>query len=328
MGDFRRRRFLVAAGASLAAQLTWAPAAQAQQAGRIYRVGVFFDGGSSSWGPYREALAERLAAQGFVEGRNLQTIWRGGTGSRHEDRELARGLVATRPDAILAFSSPMTQAVQWATTSVPIVFANVGDPVAEGIVKSYARPGGNVTGVSSRDRQLLAKRLELLRELLPKAKRVAYLRPPVSNPAVAASEGLVRDIAARLGFELLVGDAVSQLGNIEAKRPEAILVYFVLGARLTTENLIATAAKLRIPSVFSDADSVTLGGLAAYGTNPIANTRRAADLLARVLKGANPAEIPVNQAARYELVINMKTAKEIGLTIPQSILLRADRVIE
>lgn len=323
MSRICRRRFVLAAGALLTMRL-----AAAQQAGRIYRVGVLFDGGSSTWGPYREALRERLAPQDFVEGRNLRMIWRGGTGYRHEDREAARGLVAARPDAILAFSSPMTKAVQWATTTVPIVFANVGDPIADGIVKSYARPGGNVTGVSSRERQLLAKRFELLRELLPKAKRVAYVRPPFSDPATTASERLAREIAARLGFELVVGDAVGQLGDIEAKRPEAMLVFSPLGARLTTENLIATAAKLRIPSLFAVADSVTLGGLAAYGTDPIANTRLAADLLARVLKGANPAEIPVNQAARFELVINMKTAKAIGLTIPQSILLRADRVIE
>jgi len=323
MSRICRRRFVLAAGALLIMRR-----AVAQQAGRVYRVGVLFDGGSSTWGPYHEALRERLAAQGFVEGRNLQTIWRGGTGYRHEDREAARALVAARPDAILSFSSSMTQAVQWATNTVPIVFANVGDPIADGIVKSYARPGGNVTGVSSRERQLLAKRFELLRELLPKAKRIAYVRPPFSDPATTASEALARDIAARLGFELIVSDGVGQLGDLEAKRPEAMLVYFVLGTRLTTENLIATAARLRIPTVFADAESVTLGGLAAYGTDPIANTRLAADLLTRVLKGATPAEIPVDQAARFELVVNMKTAKAIGLTIPQSILLRADRVIE
>jgi len=323
MSRIRRRRLILAAGALLIVR-----PAGAQPAGRTYRVGVLFDGGSSTWGPFREALRERLASQGFVEGRNLRTSWRGGIGSRHEDREAARALVAERPDAILAFSSQMTQAVQWATKTVPIVFANVGDPIADGIVKSYARPGGNVTGVSSRNRQLLAKRFELLRELLPDAKRIAYVRPPFSDPATTASEALARDIAARLGFELIVSDGVSQLGYLEAQRPEAMVVYFVLGTRLTTENLIAIAARLRIPSVFADAESVTLGGLAAYGIDPIANTRLAADLLARVLKGANPTDIPVDQAARFELVVNMKTAKAIGLTIPRSILLRADRVIE
>jgi len=318
-----RRRFVLAAGALL----TLRPAL-AQQAGRVYRVGVLFDGGSATWGPYREALRERLTAHDFVEGRNLRTTWRGGTGSRHEDREAARALVAGRPDAVLAFSSAMTKAVQWATKTVPIVFANVGDPIADGIVKSYARPGGNVTGVSSRNRQLLAKRFELLRELLPRAKRIAYIRPPFADLDTMASEALARDIAARLGFELLVSAGVGEIGDLEARHPEAMLVYFVMGTRLVTENLIAIAARLRIPSVFADAESATLGGLAAYGIDPIANTRRAADLLARVLKGANPAEIPVDQAARFELVINMKTAKAIGLTIPRSILLRADRVIE
>ncbi len=321
MSRICRRRFVLAVGALL----TLRPAV-AQQAGRVYRVGVLFDGGSSTWGPYREALRESLAAQGFVEGRNLRTIWRGGTGARHDDRELARGLVAGRPDAILAFSSPITKALQWATKTVPIVFVNVGDPVADGIVKSYARPDGNVTGVSSRDRQLLVKRFELLRELLPDAKRVAYIRPPITDPATVASEALARDIAARLGFELFV--RFNDYQDIEARRPEAMLVHLGMGALITRENLIAIASRLRIPSVFADAEAVTLGGLAAYGIDPIANTRRAADLLARVLKGAKLAEIPVDQAARFELVINMKTAKALGLAIPQSILLRADRVIQ
>ena len=139
-------------------------AAEAQQAGRVYRVGVLFSGGSDTWGPHREVLREQLAKHGFVEGRNLQTTWRGGTDIRHEDRMAARELAAARPDAILAFSARMTQAAQWATKSIPIVFTQVSDPIADGVVKDYSRPGGNTTGASTRRAELLVKRFELRSE--------------------------------------------------------------------------------------------------------------------------------------------------------------------
>lgn len=319
-----RRTFV---SACLAVAIVPSLAAHAQQTGRVYRVAVFFSGGSDTMGPHRDVLRERLAKQGFVEGHNLQTTWRGGSGLRHEDREVARELVAARPDAILTFSAAMTQAVQWATKSTPIVFTHVSDPIADGVVKDYARPGGNTTGASTRHRELLVKRFELLRELLPKAKRVAIFAPYVTDTSFSAAEPGMRDAATRLNFELIVAPRAG-LWAIEDKRVDAMFVYTVLGQRLTTESLIGLAAKLRIASIFPDAESVALGGLASYGTDPLEDTRLGADQLVRVLKGSKPGELPVDQSSRFVLAINLKTARAIGLTIPPSLLLRADRVIE
>jgi len=299
----------------------------AQQSGRTYRVAVFFGGGTDTMQPHREAVRERLAKQGFVEGRNLQMIWRGGSGMRHEDRETARELVAARPDAILTFSTSMTQAVQWATKSIPIVFAHVSDPIADGVVKDYARPEGNTTGVSTHHRELLGKRFELLRELLPKAKRVAFVGAYASDPSYAVSLSVIRDAATRLGFEL-IEVIYANLWLIEEQRAEAMIVYSSLGQRLTTENLIGLAAKLRIASIFPSAESVALGGLASYGTDPLEDTRLGAEQLARVLNGAKPSNLPVYQNSRFALAVNLNTARALGLTIPQSILTRADQVIE
>ncbi len=327
MSQVRRRQYLFATGALLAAALTPSLAARAQQAGRVFRIGVLFSGGSDTMGPHRDALRERLARQGFVEGRNLQTTWRWGGDNRQQDRAVALELVAAQPDAILAFSAALTAAVQRATQSIPIVFTHVSDPVADGVVKDYARPGGNTTGVSTRHRELLGKRFELLRDLLPHATRVALVTPYVTDSSFAASEAFIKDTAAQLKFELIeVG--IQRLFTIEEKRAEAMIVYSVLGQRLTTENLIGLAAKLRIASIFPDEHSVVLGGLASYGTDPLEDTRLGADQLARVLNGAKPGEVPVDQNARFTLAINRKTAKALGITIPPSVLVRADRLID
>lgn len=303
-------------------------AAFAQEPGRVYRVGVLFSGGSATMQPHRDAVREQLAAEGLVEGRNLRMTWRGGSDVRNADRQIARELVAAQPDAILAFSAPMVQAVQWATKSIPIVFTHVSDPVADGIVQDYARPGGNTTGVSTHHRELLAKCFELLRELMPAARRVALLAPySVAEPSFLASKASIGEVSARLGFELIIVEH-SRLWETEEKGAEAMIVYNVLGQRLTTENLIAMAARMRIPSIFPDAESVVLGGLASYGTDPLEDTRLAAGLLGRVLAGAKPGDQPVYRNSRFILALNLKTAKALDLAIPRSLLARVDRVIE
>lgn len=323
MRRMRRRQILLASAA-------WAavPCALAQRPGRVYRVGVLFNGGSSVWGPYRTALLERLAQHGFVEGTNLEMLWRGGIGVQHEDRDTARQLVDARPDALVTYGTSITQAAQWATKTIPIVFSEIGDPVADGIVKEYAHPGANVTGVADRRSELLAKRFELLRELAPKAKRVVYVTPGYSFTAEsAASASLVRQAAARLGFEL-IEVLRGQLQEIEEKRAEALLVFSGSGQRFSAQELIDGAVKLRIPCIFETADYVASGGLASYGADPIEDTRLATDQLVRVLKGARPGDVPVDQSARFVLAINLRIARAIGLTVPQSIMLRADQVIE
>lgn len=322
-----RRQYLFAASALFVAMLVPPLDVHAQQTGRIYRLGVLFAGGSDTMGPHRDALRERLAQQGFVEGRNLQMIWHAGGGNRRQDRGSAREFVEARTDAILAFSSEMTQAAQWATKSIPIVFTHVSDPISGGVVKNYARPGGNTTGVSTRHRELLGKRIELLRELLPHAKRVAVVTAYATDLLYAASESIIRDAAARLNFEL-IEIPIRSAFEIKEKRAEAIIIYSALGQRLTTEYLIGLAAKLRIASIFPDAEAVALGGLASYGTDPLEDTRLGADQLVRVLKGAKPGELPVDQSSRFVLAINMKSARALGITIPPVVLVRADRVIE
>jgi putative tryptophan/tyrosine transport system substrate-binding protein len=328
MGQGRRRQYLFATGALLVATLAPSLGAHAQQARRVYRVGVLFAGGSDTMGPHRDALREHLALQGFVEGRNLQTIWRTGGEDRRQERETARELVAARSDAILTFSSGTTQAAQWATKSIPIVFTHVSDPIADGVVKDYARPGGNTTGVSIRHRELLGKRFELLRDLLPHAKRVALVTPYATDLSYAASESIIRNAAARLNFEL-IEIPIRRAFEIEEKRAEAIIIFFsLLGQRLTTETLVGLAARLRIASIFPDAEAVALGGLASYGTDPLEDTRLGADQLVRVLKGAKPSALPVDQNSRFVLAINMKSARALGITIPPTVFVRADRVIE
>jgi putative ABC transport system substrate-binding protein len=328
----RRRTLLLAATGLLAASL-----ARAQKPGRSYKVGALLSGGPGME-RYRTALRERLASHGFVEGRNLLIDARGAAGAFHEDRESVRAMVAAKADAIFTCSSRATEAALAATKSVPIVFTWVGDAVGAGIVTSYAKPGGNVTGVTTRFEELTHKRLELAHELLPKAKRIAVVGlegKGALGEAFAAAAPALRKAAANLGVEL-VEMVTYWRGGWDARLDEAMkagaeaLVPFAWFADspVTGDLVVEFANRHRIPAVFADSDTVERGGLISWGTNPVDDVRRAADLLARVLKGAKPADLPVDQASRFEMVLNLRTAKAIGLTIPQTVLLRADRVIE
>lgn len=327
MGQVLRRQFLIATGALLAG-----PLARAQQPGRTYRIGVLFVGGAAATEKYRSALRDRLASQGFVEGRNLEIDARGAAGVFHEDRDTARVLAAARPDAMFTCQVGVTEAVLAVTKLVPIVFVWVADPVDSGLVKSYARPGGNVTGVTNRFGELLVKRLELALELVPSAKRVAVAGGALTMQRYERVAAALRKAAARLGVELLESDRSDFDGAISAARKngaEAILPAGSLGEQpVTGELVVRLTNQLRIPTIFADADSVERGGLVSLGTNLVDDVRRGADLLARVLKGAKPADLPIDQGARFELVVNLKTAEALGIKVPQSVLLRADRVIE
>jgi len=319
-----RRRFVLAAGALL----TLRPAL-AQYSSRVYSVGVLFGGAEVSMATYRAALVERLATHGFVERRNLRIEART---SHFGYSTTARELVALKPDAILACATIGTLDAKAAAGTIPIVFAWVADPVAEKFVQSYAQPGGNITGVTNRFGELLIKRLELARELFPAARRLAVTN--VNSPIYARLGPPVRSAANKFGFELIevpVYDWGASVGQAKAAGAAAVIPivgFTALGLRSSGEAVVKAALEHRVPVIFAGAEMVDAGGLVSYGTNLVDDIRRAADILARVLKGADPATIPVDQAARFELVINMKTAKAIGLTIPPSILLRADRVIE
>ena len=317
----KRREFLV----TISSTLLVAPAF-AQQSSRVYTVGVLFGGAKASMPTYRAALVERLAAHGFVEPRNLHIEARASHGGWSNT---ARELVALKPDALLTCTTIATQDAKGVAGTIPIVFTWVADPVAAKLVQSYARPGGNITGVSNRYAELLAKRLELARELVPAAKRVAITGvgyPPYLLPLRRAAEKLDIELV-----ELPAYDWEASVEQAKAAGAEAIIPligFTVYGLGLSGKAVVKAAREHRIPVIFAGAEMVDAGGLISYGTNLVDDIRRAADILARVLKGADPATIPVDQAAHFELVVNLKTAKAIGIKIPQSILLRADRVIE
>jgi len=326
-----KRRAIVLGGAATATLA--ATRGIAQQVTRRFRVGVISPLTGLGAGPYLSALRDQLAKHGFVEGQNLSIEAR--PWELSESAIIAATEVAAlKPDAIMAFTTPPASAALAVTSSVPIVFTWVADPVRGGLVKDLARPGGNVTGVTNRFFDLAAKRVELLRDGLPSAKRVAviagYFDPILENAMQSAQSA-----ADRLGFEIVRVDARGGWGRVvhaslEA-RAQALLVltpFPVFGMRITAEQIVKTTIEQRIPAVFSDIETVELGGLMSYGTNLADDVRRGADLLARVLRGEKPADMAVDQASRFELGINLRTARAIGLTIPHSVLVRADRIVE
>jgi putative ABC transport system substrate-binding protein len=320
-----RRQFLLTAGMVL---LT-APVL-AQQPGRKYRVGMLIPVSEARISPYRAALAEQLAREGFVEGRNLELQARAALNSFHEDQQAARDLLKAKPDALFTCYTNVTLAAMSATKTTPIVFAWVAEPVATGIVKSLASPGGNATGVTNWFGQLLAKRIELSLELVPDAKRIGLLVVGVeASPLVA--EG--RKAAAARGVELLADavqtDARAAVARMAKRGAQALIFLFPsFEAPVAAEIAIRAAREKRIPAIFEDVAAVENGALISLGTNERDDIGRGASLLAKVLRGARPARLPVDQPTRFELAVNLKTATAIGITVPNSILLRADRVIE
>jgi putative ABC transport system substrate-binding protein len=305
-----------------------APLARAQEPRRRYRIGVLLPVDTSAV-DHLPVIRERLAALGFAEGRNLEIDVR----YARTNPDAAQELLARKPDALLAVTDDVVRAAQAAAKSTPIVFAWVADPVLSGFVKTYGRPGGNTTGVTNRYYELTVKRLELLHELLPGVRRVGMtgrLHDAVGETAVRAAQ----EAAKRLNIELIV---MSSFGGLEVvSRLVAAGVqadcnsanFAMVGDRYSAEIAVRARAQARIPAVFAETETVELGGLMSYGTSLHDELRRAVGLLAKVLRGDKPSDIPVEQAARFELAVNLKTARALGLKVPQSVLLRADRVIE
>ena len=288
-----------------------------------------------AWDIYRPVLSERLAKHGFAEGRNLR-IERGvmadaaGPGIA---REAAQKLLSMQVDALFSCLDWPTMGASWATKSVPVVFTWVSDPVEIGVVESLSRPGGNITGVTSRSAELAVKRLELALELVPHAKRVAFVGLGFwSRYATAMRPGLL-EVVKRAEVELLELNFNGSRTIEDAHRAGADVVVTssnqaLLGRRSIVEDWVKTSVDRRLPVVFAGREEVEEGGLISYATNASDDIRRAADLLARVLRGEKPGDLPVEQGSLFELAVNLKTAKALGLTIPPAILLRADRVIE
>jgi len=322
-----RREFLAAAGALLAAPLV----SFAQQPGRTYRLG-WLQGGARTE-PYSIAFVQRLGELGFVEGRNFVIELRTHGGRIERLPELAGELARQNCDVLFAGGTePVLVALKQATRDTPIVlWAADYDPVATGHIVSFARPGGRITGVSLLQSELPAKRVELLKELLPSAKRIAVL----ADTSTTGQLAITQTAAKALGLELQVLEFRRQPYDYEnafaeavRDKAEAMLAlassFFVPARQLIT----ALALKHRVPSMHHHSGWADVGGLLSYGPNFSTYYRLTAEQVGMVLNGRNPAEMPVQQPTAFELVVNMKTAKALGLTIPQSIRLRADRMIE
>ena len=310
-------------------------AAEAQQAGRIPRVGVL---ATRTAGDARlEGLLQGLRELGYVEGRNLLVEYRDAEGKTERFPALAAELVSLKCDVIVTTGGTLAaQAAKQATTTLPIVFASVGDAVAEGLVTSLARPGGNVTGLTVAATELVSKSLEVIKQAVPGVKRVAILFKPDAMPDSAKKERLkAADVAARaLGLRLQIVEARGAedfdraFSDMTRARADALAVPATQVFNLERRRLVNLAAKNRLPAVYPNRDFVDAGGLMSYGPNLADMARRAASYVDKILKGAKPADLPVEQPTRFELVINLKTAKALGLTIPPSVLGRADEVIQ
>jgi putative ABC transport system substrate-binding protein len=267
---------------------------------------------------------------GWTEGRNLQIEYRWDTGDL---QKAATELVALSPDVIFASTTPAVAALQQATRSVAIVFANVIDPVSGGFVDSLAKPGGNITGFTNSDYGIAAKWLELLKEIAPYVTHVGVIRDPTVTVSIGQL-GVIQSAARTLGLE------VSPLGGRDARDIQRTVTEFAGGSNrglitvaspLANNNrdlIISLAARHRLPAVYWERFYVTEGGLISYGADPIDQHQRAAGYVDRILKGEKPADLPVQSATKFELVINLKAAKAIGLTVPPSLLSRADEIIE
>jgi putative ABC transport system substrate-binding protein len=324
----RRRRFLL----GVVAGVLFAPAsAEAQQAGKVYRVGVLMNLYPPDADP-PQALRRRLRDLGYVDGENLVIEWRYARGRDDRLPGLAAQLTRLNVDLIVADTTLATRAAMQATSTIPIVMAQSADAVEGGLVSSLGHPGGNVTGNTLMLAETGVKRLQLLKEALPKISRVAVLWDPAA-PFHRAMLKQIDAAAPLLQLKPLAiavrsrGDLGDALAEITKNRADALFVSQVMSPT-ARRRLLDFVAKSRLPAMFGDRDYVTAGGLMSYSPSRTEMFRQAATYADKILRGAKPADLPVEQPTKFELVINLKTAMALGLTIPQSVLLRADHVIQ
>jgi ABC-type uncharacterized transport system substrate-binding protein len=323
-----RRQLLVAAAWPA---LAWAGAVRAQASTRFYRVGILH--GRSAGDANVAAFLQGMRDLGYREGDNARFEFRWAEGRPERLPGLASELVAQRVDVIFTATTTGALAAKGATSTIPIVFVAVADPVGTGLVANLPHPHGNITGLSHIGSDLSGKTLELLKETLPGTTRVAVIAP-VGNPAVTVSMRNTEKGATALGLRLQIvsvrsaADFGPAFQQIRRDRPDAL--YAVLDTLTLSHgrDIAEFASRYKLPSIYGLAEFVDAGGLMSYGTDFPAMYRRAATYVDKILRGAKPGDLPVEQPTKFELVINMKTAKALGVTIPQSILLRADRVIE
>ena len=324
-----RRTFLAGTGAVLlAAPLT----AQAQQAAKVYRIG-FLANSSAASKPSMEQFRQGLRELGYVEGQNIIIEYRWAEGQLNRLPELATDLARIAPDLIVAVAAQSAVAAHNATTSIPIVMVLVGDPVYLGLATSLGRPGKNLTGLTSLGPELAGKQLGLLKEVVPEIKRIAALSNPGNplNPRWRKEvETAARTLALQLQHLNITGpdDVPTVFRDAMKSRAGAMLIGSDPVVNVQSAQISALALSNRLPTMFGSRSLMDAGGLMAYSIDLFAAYRRAATYVDKILKGAKPGDLPIEEPTKFELVINLKTAKALGLTIPPSLLLRADEVIE
>ena len=324
-----RRELLVALGGTAAA---WPLAAWAQQPGKVRSIGFSGLSTRSAESELVAAFTQRLRELGWIEGRTITIEYRWSEGRAERFVQIAAEFVRLKVDVIVTSGTPQVLAAKQTTSVIPIVFARTGDPVANGIVASLARPGGNVTGMSVQSDELAGKRIEILREVVPSLRRVAILAN-VDNPFSVLELGEVQAAARTLNVEfdtLEIRRAEDIMHAFEAIKGRAEALYVcpdgLVNANRIRINTLALGA--RLPTMHGFRDYVEAAGLMAYGANLPDLYRRSADYVDKILRGANPGDIPVEQPTKFDLIINLTTAKALSLTIPESLLLRANELIE
>ena len=309
-------------------------AVEAQQAGKMSRIGFLDPSNASSSAVRLAAFRQELSKLGWIEGKNITIEYRFAEEKSGRQPELAADLIRLKVDAIVGASTSVVLAAKRATTTIPIVFTSSSDPVGAGLVASLARPGGNVTGLSGLGVELNTKRLEVLKDAVPKLARVGLLRPP--QQGAIADELQVKELRlAAVTLKLKLEEMETKLDpeslesafqRAKQKQVDAIMTisrpFFA-----ERKRFVELAGKFRLPSIYQQKEYVDEGGLMSYGTDTTDLYRRAATYVDKILKGAKPADLPVEQPTKFEFVINLKTAKALNLTIPQSVLYRADKVI-
>jgi putative ABC transport system substrate-binding protein len=326
----RRREFITLLGGTAAA---WPVAARAQQAGKVWRIGLLENIPSTQNAANLNALRNGLRAHGYIEGQNLGIDYRSADGRNERFSELAGELVRRNVDVIVTRGTPAVQAAKDATAMIPVVMAASGDPLGVGVVAGLAQPGTNVTGLSAFTRELLAKRLEVLKDAIPRLARPAFLSN-FDNPVAQMGWEEMSLAASKLHFEPILADVrkpedlARAFETTVAQRADALVVVNDTVTQSNRGLVVGLAAKHRLPATYAASEFAHEGGLMAYSVSYPDLYRRAATFIDKIFKGAKPADLPVEQPTKFELVINLKTAKALGLEIPPTLLARADEVIE
>ena len=329
MLDLRRRQFITLLGGAAAA---WPLAAHAQQAGKLPTIG-FLGATPSAESQRLAAFVQRLRELGRTENRTITIEYRWAEGREERFAEIAAEFARLKVDVIVTVTTPASLAAKQATAVIPIVFAAVSDPVGTGLVASLARPGGNVTGLANQISDTGGKKLELLREVVPGLRRLAIMAN-VGNPASVLEMGEAQATARTLGLEVITSeirraeDIVPAFEALKGDRADALYLSpdQLMNTNRTRINILAVGA--RLPTMNGSREYVEAGGLMSYGTNLPDQFRRAADYVDKILRGTKPGDIPVEQPTKFDLVINLTTAKALGLEVPPTLLARADEVIE